>query len=156
MGYTHYWWRKSTANDQERYDQFKALALSVIRAAKDNDIDLSDGLGRIRGAWEVTDEHVTFNGYPDSYECFYFAKKLPHNVRLDSKSRYYDFCKTNHKQYDAAVTATLIALKSVYEEDVIVSSDGTWDEWIAGRALFEAATGQKPKNIFVYNPNKLT
>jgi len=48
----------------------------------------------------------------------------------------FTFCKTAYKPYDAVVTAILLRAKYHYGELVSVRSDGTWDEWLAGRELY--------------------
>ena len=57
----------------------------------------------------------------------------------------FDFCKTRSTTgYDREVTACLILLKDVMGDDVKVSSDGGWEEWIRGRALYSEAFGVIP------------
>lgn len=51
------------------------------------------------------------------------------------------FCKTGHQPYDQVVTAILISAALHAREDTEgrVRSDGRWDNWAAGRSLFEKA-----------------
>ena len=49
----------------------------------------------------------------------------------------FDFCKTAHNPYDAVVTAILIRAKHIYGSCVSISSDGNWQDWQAGRELYE-------------------
>lgn len=51
------------------------------------------------------------------------------------------FCKTGHQPYDSVVTAILIAaaVRAIDARTGTVASDGRWDDWGAGLALFERA-----------------
>lgn len=53
----------------------------------------------------------------------------------------FGFCKTRRRSGDAEVCAVLLVAS---ELGWSVSSDGDWDEWGAGRELFEKALGRPP------------
>jgi hypothetical protein len=54
----------------------------------------------------------------------------------------FDFCKTAYKPYDVVVTAILIRAKTIYGDCVKISSDGDWQEWQAGREMYEKVFGE--------------
>lgn len=49
--------------------------------------------------------------------------------------RYFEFCKTAYKPYDLAVIVCLIIAKHHLKEGIIISSDGTQDNWQDGMLI---------------------
>ena len=49
-------------------------------------------------------------------------------------------CKTNLRPYDAVVVAILVA--AFAQEQTGIDSDGDWDDWQEGIALYEAAVAR--------------
>jgi hypothetical protein len=48
-----------------------------------------------------------------------------------------DFCKTNGKPYDLAVTLVLLIIKRHAPHHIHITSDGRWErEWLNARAAF--------------------
>jgi hypothetical protein len=66
----------------------------------------------------------------------------------DRENEIFEFCKTAYKPYDAVVTAVLIRAKEIYGTVVEIYSDGNWDEWRAGRDLYERVFGEVAKCPF--------
>lgn len=134
MGYTHYYTKTGkTHDDALRFEMFARGARTIIEYATTHDnIAIADGMGEINGGWEITDTHVSFNGYgADSHETFYWG--------IDADG--FNFTKTARKPYDAVVTACLIHLKGCYADAVDIGSDGYWSEWSDGATLYRNALG---------------
>ena len=152
MGYTHYFQRKIDAsNSPEAYDRFRHGAEKIILEAQARGITIADGFGDNAGYWENTESRVAFNGLGENaHETFAWEKICP--MQPDwrrAEPMFFDFCKTQEKPYDAAVTACLLWLKECYGDAVEISSDGTWQEWRAGRDIFHAAFGYDAPVPFV-------
>jgi len=92
-----------------------------------------------------------FNGVgDDSHETFAWQKICSMQPEWrKAETMFFDFCKTQEKPYDAAVTACLLWLKECYGDAVKVSSDGTWQEWRDGRDIFNAVFGYDASSPFV-------
>jgi len=54
---------------------------------------------------------------------------------------YFEFCKTAYKPYDLAVIICLIIAKHHLKEEIIVSSDGTVDQWKDGMLICQKILG---------------
>jgi hypothetical protein len=54
---------------------------------------------------------------------------------------YFEFCKTAYKPYDLTVIICLIIAKHYLKEQIIVSSDGTLDNWKDGMLLCQKILG---------------
>ena len=54
---------------------------------------------------------------------------------------YFEFCKTAYKPYDLAVIICLIIAKHHLKEEIIVSSDGTLDNWRDGMLICQKILG---------------
>ena len=61
--------------------------------------------------------------------------------RLEEVGLYFDFCKTAYKPYDLAVVICLIIAKHHMKEGIIVSSDGTLDNWKDGMLICQKILG---------------
>ena len=118
MGYTHYWTLENGI-EQSNWDKFLEGARLIIETAKDAGIPLEDNS---EGA------SIYFNGVGSgAHETFV----------ITSEDTGFSFCKTAEKPYDTAVTAILIHLKQSLGSKVVVTSDGEWEDWSAGRLLYE-------------------
>ena len=152
MGYTHYFKRKIDAsNSPEAYARFREGAERLIVEAHATGITIADGFGDKPGYWENTDNRVAFNGLgADSHETFAWEQICPMQPDYEKgKPMFFDFCKTAEKPYDAVVTACLVLLKECYGDAVEISSDGYWEDWSAGRALFSTVFGYDAPIPFV-------
>jgi hypothetical protein len=84
-------------------------------------------------------EGIRLNGFRaagEACETFHLrGTKEPHYPDM------WTFCKTEQLPYDEVVTAILIAaaVRSAASLEVRLRSDGRWDSWAAGVALFERA-----------------
>ncbi|MCJ1461382.1 hypothetical protein MMC28_011764, partial [Mycoblastus sanguinarius] len=74
-----------------------------------------------------TAEGIALNGWEDSHEP----------SELNPTLGDFTFCKTARKPYDETVTAILIRAKFRAGSGIMISSDGDWEEWGAGRELVE-------------------
>lgn len=115
-GYTHYWTWK-VAPDPPRVERAVA-EMNRIVDAKRSMLDVGDAGGP---------DAIFFNGIGDgAHEPFVFPGKVG-----------FQFVKTMWKPYDAVVTACLIVARDHFTRDELeIKSDGTWDAWRAGRALY--------------------
>jgi len=55
--------------------------------------------------------------------------------------RYFEFCKTAYKPYDLAVIICLIIAKHHLAKDILLSSDGTLDNWRDGMLICQKILG---------------
>jgi len=99
---------------------------------------------------------VQFNGIGDHQgEDFVF----PHNtlsfnfLSLLSKQPIpenligFNFCKTNGEPYDEVVTACLLVARDHFSpQELTILSDGEWDDWKDGRALYERVLNRTAQN----------
>jgi hypothetical protein len=139
MGYTHYFKKVSdTRDDDLRFEMFAIGAGRIIDYAMTYDnIEIADAMGEKLGAFEITKDFVSFNGYGDgAHETFSW----------DRQGNGFNFCKTAYKTYDVVVTACLIHLKDVYGDAVEISSDGDWSDWRDGARLYNNVTGLPAEN----------
>lgn len=133
-GYGHNWtWKKSpdSAKLKKCIQEMKfILQASPVRLAS------VDGTGEPT----VLESVITFNmkGEEDDIgEPFVFPGRTGYN-----------FCKTNGKAYDAAVTACLLVVLDHFDNDeVAIGSDGTnkEEDWAEGIELYKKVLGRKPK-----------
>jgi hypothetical protein len=119
MGYTHYW-NFIEEPSREKFIEFAEGVKQLVATAQDAGIAITDE--------EYGDDKVVFNGVgADSHETFFVSAE-----RVD-----FNFCKTNQKPYDTAVTASLILAKKIFGDIIEVSSDGDASDWQSGVLLFE-------------------
>jgi hypothetical protein len=146
MGYTHYWQRTDEPTPDEAFGRTLLDTKAIIKTAGEQGIAIAGWDGE--GEPELTEGLIRFNGVaPDEdYETFVFTPT----------HRDFEFCKTSCvRPYDAVVCAVLIAAKHHYGGALRVNSDGEWDaedEWMRGRALYEAATGRPAGDASIITP----
>jgi len=126
VGYTHYWRLLRRPEPQEWADLCNKAqrVLTLPKAA---------GLVQLEHDTpqppRVEPGEIRFNGIGgDAHETF-----------LLTPDETFTFCKTAEKPYDAVVTAVLLTAADAFGYMFSVSSDGYWDDWDAGRALYKAA-----------------
>lgn len=130
MGYTHYW-RHTKLND-EAWSEFLDDVIKIVNDPQIKEL-LADGRGEREP--EVFDIAVRFNGKsPDDYETFTFLQS----------GTGFDFCKTAQRPYDMAVCLVLLRAKERFGDSIIVSSDGSWEEWSLGREAHNRLFGYDP------------
>ena len=118
MGYTHYWKIREPI-DADAFTKLAKGIKQIVETAQDAGIAIQD---------DSTDTIINFNGVgADSHE----------NFVLQIGDTGFDFTKTAGKPYDTAVTASLVLLKKELGAEVVVTSDGGWEDWESGRLLFE-------------------
>jgi hypothetical protein len=129
MGYTHYF-PGLKAKPEVIEDARKIIAASSVTICGPD----GQGLPILNEA-----EGIRLNGFEaagEAYETFHMGGT--------DKPAYPDmwtFCKTENRPYDEVVTAILIAtaVRALGTAGDSVRSDGCWDNWAAGVALFEKA-----------------
>ena len=125
MGYTHYWTLQNGI-EQADWNKFLEVAREIIKTAQDAGVRLEDN---------SSDSAIFINGVGEqAHETFL--------MRTDDVG--FNFCKTAEKPYDSVVTAILILAKTVFKNDIEVSSDGSWSNWQGGRLLYETVIGISP------------
>jgi hypothetical protein len=129
MGYSHYWTLENGIEASKWADFIKG-AKEIIATAKDAGIFVADFS-------EGDTIHINGIGY-GAHEDFV----------ISTEDVGYDFCKTAQKPYDTVVTALLIQLKRSLGKDVVIKSDGNWNDWESGCLLFETVYGIQPELVF--------
>jgi hypothetical protein len=152
MGYTHYYSRRLDSNDPELYERVRKDFIELVKQAELNGMVVADAFGEKAGAWQADGERISFNGYQDeSCETFSFEQIVPNQPHWrENEPTYFSFTKTNYRAYDALVCATLILIKEVYGKQVEISSDGGWEDWAEGLALYNSVfnTEMTPERLF--------
>lgn len=128
MGFTHYWLRK--ASEDENYERFKEDAIKLIEYGVN--FNLIDSQGILHD-----DKRILFRGPCESF--FWPRNPVKENYSLDeAHGGGFFFCKTNRYEYDKLICALLIRAKYHYKDDVSISSDGNWDlDWCEGLELYK-------------------
>jgi hypothetical protein len=122
-GYSHYWtWR--TPPDATALGACIADMKRIAAARADRVTVTSDGRSiSINGVGELAHEDFSFPAAP--------------------------FVKTNGKPYDEVVTACLLVARDHFPTSVLtIDSDGDWDDWAAGRALYKEVLGRDARPPF--------
>ena len=145
MGYTHYTCRPvKNAGSAYFYGKLALDAKKLCDYANANGIRIRNGEGL--GEPEFTEFSFSINGDAEAFsddgrdlahETFYWAGIPTHPNHREGEPEFFSFCKTNYKPYDAVITAILIRAKHIYGSCVSISSDGNWQDWQAGRELYE-------------------
>lgn len=145
MGYTHYTRRPvKNAGSAYFYGKLALDAKKLCDYANANGIRIRNGEGL--GEPEFTEFSFSINGDAEAFsddgrdlahETFYWAGIPTHPNHREGEPEFFSFCKTNYKPYDAVITAILIRAKHIYGSCVSISSDGNWQDWQAGRELYE-------------------
>lgn len=146
MGYTHYW-KQPTRLNQETWNKFVADCKVLYKNMPKN--------SESSGAYAV-DEPLHIGGcYTSKYpkftkECVLFngSSVPPKDRKKDSQGDWEndncshetfvlkrtntsgDFCKTARKPYDLMVQACLLLYKYYFWDEVTISSDGNFDDWV--------------------------
>jgi hypothetical protein len=132
MGYTHYWERPAVIAP-ETFGRFAEDVRRIVTAVASEGVPMGDSMGNADSEPEIGDKLVAFNGVRnDGHESFYVPA-------VDDTS--FNFCKTAQKPYDAAVVASLVALKH-HVPATKLSSDGDMEDWGDGLALYRRVTGR--------------
>ena len=144
MGYTHYWQRpRKNAGSAYMFGLLALDAKKIIAYAEPFGVIIKDSNGE--GKPNFNESFFAFNGDASEgadHETFLWEGIPTIQDWRQDEPMSFDFCKTAHKPYDAVVTAILIRAKHIYGSCVEVSSDGSWDEWEKGRALYVAVFGE--------------
>jgi hypothetical protein len=149
MGYTHYTYRpRKNAGSAYFYGKLALDAKKLCEYANANGIRIRNGEGL--GEPEFTEFDFSINGDAEAFdngrdlahETFYWAGIPTQPKHREGEKDHFNFCKTAMKPYDAVVTAILIRAKVIYGSCVSVKSDGDWQEWQAGRDLYETVFGE--------------
>ena len=80
---------------------------------------------------EITEKHSKWKNEYGTYD------REASNV----VGKYFRFCKTAYKPYDLAVNVCLVIAKHHLKDDIVVSSDGTKNNWIEGQQFCQHFLG---------------
>ena len=149
MGYTHYTYRPvKNSGSAYFYGKLALDAKKLCDHANANGIRIrnGEGLGEpefTEGSFAINGDAKAFNNGRDlAHETFYWAGIPEQSEWRKGESDYFSFCKTAYKPYDAVVTAILIRAKTIYGDCVRISSDGDWQDWQAGREMYQTVFGE--------------
>ena len=149
MGYTHYTYRPvKNAGSAYFYGKLALDAKKLCDYANANGIRIRNGEGLDEP--EFTEFNFSINGDAEAFdngrdlahETFYWAGIPEQSEWRKGESDYFSFCKTAYKPYDAVITAILIRAKTIYGDCVRISSDGDWQDWQAGREMYQTVFGE--------------
>ena len=135
----------------ERYEEIPTKTLVTILCGREEELAVNDS--DVSGTWFAglklrqrscsgDCSHETFN-LPVEIEKGGWQKPIGEISHYDQYGNpvyndkeeiglYFEFCKTAYKPYDLAVIICLIIAKHHLKEQIIVSSDGTLDQWKDG------------------------
>ena len=130
MGYTHYW-RIKEPIDADAFSKLNKGIKQIVGTAQEAGIAIQD---------DSTDTVINFNG---------IGEGAHENFVLKIGDTGFDFTKTAEKPYDIAVTASLILLKKELGAEVVVTSDGEWEDWQGGRLLYETVYNESVEVNFL-------
>lgn len=149
MGYTHYWYRKDGVEDRQAFRELGTDAKRIIAEAERRGIHLGDAFGENEP--EFTELRFALNGVGDEAHETFSWPSVENRAEWDTSDDEWVFSctKTAYKPYDAVVCAILIRAKRIYGDGLRVLSDGTWEYWAEGRALYEAVFGMEAPKPFV-------
>lgn len=121
MGWTHYWQREMTLPT----DKFKDVLhdFQVVLANQDIKLSGADGLGEP----VLSEKEIIFNGIAGQ-NCEPLVIKSFESSRRNS-ARTFSYCKTEKLPYDICVQLVLIIMKQHFNNRIIISSDGSEDDW---------------------------
>ena len=149
MGYTHRW----SFSRQLTHGEYNAIRDAARQIVGRCEIPLADGSGTPGSTPALISPVVSFNGVGDD-RCEEFAiwriQPIRHYDPEDGV--FFDFCKTERKPYDAAVTAVLLAAKRELKGVIHLASDGVVEEWLngpddgvpGGAAIYRHVFGEDP------------
>lgn len=154
MGYTHYFVRKPHTGTPAQFITLALDAQRIIDAAEAQGITICDWKGE--GKPEFTEAYFSLNGSrmnDESCETFLWdaVAELGDWEIEAGRTVCFSFTKTNYKPYDAVVTAILIRAAVIYGDDVEISSDGLWSDWVSGRTLYAETFGEYAPRPFPDN-----
>jgi hypothetical protein len=143
-----------------RYEEIPARSLITVLCGREQDWAVNDS--DVSGTWLAglklkqrscggDCSHETFSlpiemekqGWqkPISKISHYDQYGKPVYNHAEAVGRYFEFCKTAYKPYDLAVIICLIIAKHHLAEEILVSSDGTLDNWRDGMLICQKILG---------------
>jgi hypothetical protein len=127
MGWTHYWQREITLPT----DKFEVVLhdFQVVLANLDIKLSGADGLGDP----VLSEREIIFNGIAGQ-NCEPFIIKSFEPSRR-SPAGTFSYCKTEKMPYDICVQLILIILKQHFGDGIVISSDGSEDDWKQAKDL---------------------
>lgn len=125
MGYTHYFEVKAPI-DPEAFRKLSLVVTELVELPECPKLGNWAGHGDPASAPEITSERISLNGLgANAHETF----------SLELNSSGFNFCKTARKPYDVAIVAILCLADLYLGGALVISSDGSPDEWEFGLAL---------------------
>tara|TARA_Y100000310_G_scaffold118012_1_gene116738 strand:+ start:916 stop:1515 length:600 start_codon:yes stop_codon:yes gene_type:complete len=116
------------------------------------------------GYYRLDKDEISFNGVGENaHEQFQLYQRMPPDVferheelakahsRLTGlpqlRTPFFEFTKTAHKPYDLVVCCCLLLAKKHLRDDIVVTSDGSWDEWQDAMKIIVNDFGYKIKEV---------
>lgn len=135
MGYTHFWYLPEGRISDDNWEEYSECVKTIVEPH----------IGGCIGNLVVNENIIAFAGSP-AHETFSVRREQFLDSWQTKNSRVFNFCKTAQKPYDKIVTACLTKMKSVFKDDVKISSDGEADDWATGFGVANASK-EEIKNL---------
>jgi hypothetical protein len=104
---------------------------------------------RFNGIGDHQEEDFVFPGNTLSFNFLSLYSKQPIPMNLIG----FNPCKTNYEPYDEVVTACLLVARDYFPpQELSILSDGKWDNWKDGRALYEHVLNRMALNPLTEMP----
>lgn len=132
MGWTHHWKRETELPRKP----FAAAVRDCQKVLPQIGITLAGFEGT--GSPVFEDDVIVFNGAGGACEPFEI-----HQTEFDRRGRkiVWSFCKTEHLPYDLCVQVVLIVMKHHLGDAIVVTSDGTDNDWATARRTCQQHLG---------------
>ena len=143
MGYTHYFPRKVSGYSANEWEQITDAYKQVCAAVAKRGIKLVTNIENPHKFLEDLDKRIWFNGDgANAHETFVLERRIkPDELDdwriTDDHPFGFDFCKTQDKPYDLAVTAVLILCEHFAKGVLDIGSDGGVADWEPALVLLE-------------------
>ena len=129
MGYSHYWTKKDSISD----DSWNKIC-ALFRAILEKNPGIIQYESDTAKPPQIGSSVIRFNGIGElGCETFEFSRE-----RVG-----FDFCKTSQKPYDIFVVSVLILVNRFEPMAYDIESDGSMEDWEAGRQLVSSVLGRE-------------
>lgn len=138
MVYSHYWTQRRQFTRAE-WTAFSRGCFNLFELCHTLRIPLAFEFDQPDQPPLINRDELRFNGVGrDGHESLQITRLRPSKSRAE-KPRGWDYCQTDRKPYDLAVTAVLAYLDSICPDAFAASSDGDEEAWRAGALLASKA-----------------
>ena len=137
MGYTHYY----TLGHRDDL-KIEEIGRDIAKLIDVSEVDIVDGMGDPGTKPIIDSEIILFNGSGEqSHESFCYPPDFEGREAAGLFPAGFAFTKTDRKPYGSVVAASLLAIKHHIGADVVLESDGGFEdeEWMDAYHLFMTA-----------------